>query len=122
MSASAHNYLLGRLSSAQDAQESAITSSTNSKLDRAWILWIKFLTRIDLQHDEFLNKFTQEYQVRLLGAFAQAIQEREFSRSDENYLARDTCQESVDKLVEVFRANCRPDPRHDLLRKIDDNI
>ena len=32
------------------------------------------------------------------------------------------CQEAVDKVAEVFRANSRPDPRHDLSRNIDDNL
>ena len=81
---------MGKLSYAQDARESARTSSTNYKLDRVWIRWIKFLTHIDLQHDKFLKEFKQEDRVRLLGAFAQAIREREFSRSGEKDLATDT--------------------------------
>ena len=116
MSASAHNYLVSKLSSARDARESARTSSTNAKLDWAWIRWIKFLTCINLQHDELIDEFKQEDQVRLLGAFAQAIREREFSCSGEKELARDICQEAVDKWAEVFRANRRPDPSHDLSR------
>ena len=113
---------MGKLSSARDAQESARTSGTNAKLDRAWIRWINFLTCIDLQHDKLLDEFTQEDRVRLLGAFTQAIRERDFSRSGEKDLARDTCQEAVDKVAEVFRANCRPDARHDLSNSIDKNL
>ena len=60
LSASPHNYLVDKLSSACDAQESAGTSGTNAKLYRAWIRWVKFLTHIELQHDEFLKNFVQE--------------------------------------------------------------
>ena len=49
-------------------------------------------------------------------------EKREFSRSGEKDLARDTCQEAVEKVAEVFRANLWPDPRHDLSRNIDDNL
>ena len=86
------------------------------------MLWIKFLTRIDLQHDKFLNELKQEDKVRLIGAFAQAIREKEFSRSSEKDLARDTFQEAVEEVSEVFRANRRPDPCHDLSRNVDNNL
>ena len=122
MSASAQNYLVDKLSSARDAQESARTCGTNAKLNRAWIRWLKFLTRIELQHDEFIDNFAQEDRVCLLGAFAQAIREREFSRSSEKDLASDTCQEAVDKVAGVFRENRRPDPHHDQYRNIKDNL
>ena len=113
---------MDKLSSARDAQENARTSGRNAKLGRVWIFWVKFLTRIELQHDEFLENLSQEYQVCLLGAFAQAIREREFSHSSEKDLASDTCQEAVDKVAEVSRANSRPDPGHDLSINIDDNL
>ena len=122
MSASAHNYLVDKLSYDRDVRESARTSGTNTKLDRAWICWVKFLTRIKLQHDEFHGDFAQEDWVRPLGAFAQAIREREFSRSGEKDLASNTCQEAMDKVAEVFRVNRRPDPQHDLSRNINNNL
>ena len=122
LSASAHNYLVDKLSSACDARKSAKTSSKNAKLDWAWIRWVKFLTRIEVRHDESLENFAQKDRIRLLGAFAPDIREQEFSRSGEKDLASDTCQEAVDKGAEVFRENHRPDPCHELSRNINDNL
>ena len=122
MSASAHNYLLDKLAAACDAREDARTPATNAKLDRAWVRWKQFIHTIELQQDEFLDTFTQQDRVRILGAFAQAVRERELSRNGESQLASSTCKEAVDKVAEVYRANNRPDPRHGLSNDLDDNL
>ena len=113
---------MDKLQAARSAREIARTSGTNAKLDRAWSRWADFLTRIELNHDEFLDNLTDDDKIRILGAFAQAIREREFSRAGQKDLASGTCREAVDKVAEVFRANRRRDPRHDHSGKIDDGL
>ena len=113
---------MDKLAAARDAREDARTQATNAKLDRAWVRWIKFLKHIELDQDQFLDNFTPYDRVRLLGAFAQAVREREFSRSGENNLASSTCKEAVDKVAEVYRANNRPDPRHGISNDLDDSL
>ena len=113
---------MDKLQAARDARESARVPSTNAKLDRAWLRWRQFLTHIDLDHDEFLDSFSSDDRIRLLGAFAQAIREREFSRNGERDLASGTCKEAVDKVAEVFRSNRRRDPRHDQSHTVDDSL
>ena len=101
---------MDKLSAARDAREKARTPGTNAKLDRAELRWKQFLTKIELDHDEFLDNLNPQDRVRILGAFAQAIREREFSTSGPNDLASGTCEEAVDKVVEAFRANSQRDP------------
>ena len=103
---------MDKLAAARDAREIARTSGTNAKLDRAWLRWERFLHHIELSHDEFLDTIAADDRPRLLGAFAQAVREREFSGKGPHDLASGTCKEAVDKVAEVFRSNCRSDPRH----------
>ena len=100
------------MSAARDAREKSRTPGTNVKLDRAWLRWKQFLTKIELDHDEFLDDLNPQDRVRILGAFAQAIREREFSTSGPNDLASGTCEEAMDKVAEAFRTNSRRNPRY----------
>ena len=73
---------------------------------------LQFLSRIELSDDEFLDTINKNDKVRLLGAFAQAVREREFSTEGKNDLVASTCKEAVDKVAEVHRAHNRCNPRH----------
>ena len=121
-STSANNYLLDKLQAARASREIARTSGTNAKLDRAWKRWELFLVNIELEHDEFLDNLSPANRVRILGAFAQAVREREFSSAGKADLQSSTCKETVDKVAEAFRANNRSDPRYGPYDKEDDNL
>ena len=122
LTTSANNYLLDKLSAARDAREVARTSGTNAKLDRAWSRWQQFIQKIEIDGDDFLDKFYPTDRVRILGAFAQAVREREFSTTGNQDLASGTCEEAVDKVAETFRANRRRDPRYGLNNQKDDSL
>jgi hypothetical protein len=47
-----------------------------------------------------------------MGAFAAALQRRQFSRLDKKDLVAGTVQEAVAKLGEIFRANVGYNPTH----------
>ena len=72
-----------------------------------------------------MDEVSKQDRVRLLGAFAQAVREREFSTKGKDDLVSSTCKEAVDKVAENFRANNRCDPRygehgqdtHEILKK-----
>ena len=103
---------MARISAAEAAREEARTSGTHAKLDRSWDRWILFLQRIELTDDPFLDSVAVEDRSILLGAFAAAVREREFSRPGEKDLAKGTVKEAMDKVAEVFRSNNRGDPRN----------
>ena len=73
---------------------------------------MEFLTKIELEDDAFLDTLTTQNKIRILGAFAQAVREREFSIKGENDLVASTCREAVDKVAEVHRTYHRRDPRY----------
>ena len=82
----------------------------------------KFLKHIELDHDEFLDSLSKTDRVRIIGAFAQAIRDRDFSRSGPQELASGMCKEAMDKMSEVFRVNYRCDPRHGESDKEDNGL
>lgn len=103
---------MDKLLAARNFREEARTSATHTKIDRLWIRWKKFLKHIELNHDEFLDILSKIDRVRIIGSFAQAIRDREFSRLSPQELASSTCKEAVDKVAEVFRKNYGCNPRH----------
>ena len=103
---------MDKLSAAGLTREVARTSGTNAKLDRWWDRWEEFCEKIELEGDYFMELLTDDDKVRILGAFAQAVRDREFSPSSKKDLVSSTCKEAVDKVAEVFRTNNRRDPRY----------
>ena len=103
---------MDKLSAAGLTREVARTSGTNAKLDRWWDRWEEFCEKIELEGDYFLEVLTGDDKVRILGAFAQAVRDREFSPTSKKDLGSSTCKEAVDKVAEVFRANNWRGPRH----------
>ena len=53
-----------------------------------------------------------EHRTYVIGAFAAALRQREFSRPNEKSLVASTVQEAVAKLGEIFRSNVGFNPTH----------
>ena len=113
---------MDNITAARHARKKARTSATNAKLHRSWKRWELFFHRIDYSDDEFLDGIDESGHIRLPGAFAQAIRQRDFSRSGTKDLAAATCEEAVDKVAEAFRANNRRDLHHGPSNIKDDNL
>jgi hypothetical protein len=59
-----------------------------------------------------LSDLQPEQQTYVIGAFAAALRQREFSKPDEKSLVASTVQEAVAKLGEIFRSNVGYNPTH----------
>jgi hypothetical protein len=77
-----------------------------------WRRWLEYTKLIEFEHDIWLEGLSPENRARFMGAFAAALQRRQFSCPDEKDLSAGTVQETVAKLGEIFRANMRYNPTH----------
>jgi hypothetical protein len=73
---------------------------------------LEYAKLIELEQDIWLENISPEGRTKVMGAFAAALQRRQFSRVDKNDLAAGTVQETVAKLGEIFRANVGYNPTH----------
>ena len=88
-------------------------AGTHAKLDRWWGRWLTFCENIEHGHDPFLSEIHQEHRPRILGAFAIAVREREFSSPSPRDLVASMVTEAVAKVAEVLWPILGVDPRHD---------
>ena len=98
---------------AENARGASVQRDTCKKRLASWTRWIKFLTSIEFQSDEFLNNFDQIDITKLLACFAQSVREAEYSSASYNQLAAGTVRTTVDHVATTFRINLLPDPRLD---------
>jgi hypothetical protein len=102
------------LQAAGAACDNAVTQGTNNKEQiRSWKRWLEYLTSIGLGDDVFLDELTRSQRHRILSAFIQAIRDARFSAERFSVLKAPQCRSAMDNVAKTFRANDRPDPRHD---------
>jgi hypothetical protein len=68
------------LLAAQVQRESGVTKGTRDKEHRVWKRWLEYTKCINFEHDIWLTYLTPESQTTIFGAFAAALQRRQFSR------------------------------------------
>jgi hypothetical protein len=73
---------------------------------------MEYARLIEFEQDIWHENISPEGRTRIIGAFAAALQRRQFSRPDKNDLAAGTVQETVAKLGEIFRANVGYNPTY----------
>jgi len=105
ISNSARAVLLGDLLAAEVQRENGVTKNTRDKEARVWRRWLEYTNIIEFDHDIWLESLLPENRARLMGAFAAALQRRQFSHPVKKDLAAGTVQETMAKLGEIFRAN-----------------
>jgi hypothetical protein len=94
--------LLAVIVAAEIQREMGITKGTNDKEKRAWSRWVEYTKCIGFHEDVWLRQLTPEHRTTIMGAFAAALQRRQFSKPDTTELAAGTVQETIAKLGEVL--------------------
>ena len=89
------------------------TGSTSTEQNRAWIRFQKFLQKIHLQHDSFLDYFSDKHKISVLSTVAQAMRQAEFSPIRFSSLVASIVRGAMDHVGLTFRDNFRRDPRLD---------
>jgi hypothetical protein len=72
---------------------------------RSWHRFTKYLRSIGISHDAFLDSFTQAQQNKIIGAFAMALREGQFSSAAHDKLASGTIRNSISDISATFREN-----------------
>lgn len=101
------------LEAAGAARDNAVTEGTNKEQVRSWKRWHEYLCSVGLGNDIFLDDLCRSQRHRILGAFIQAIRAGRFSAERFSVLKAPQCRAALDNVAKTFRANDRPDPRHD---------
>jgi len=63
-------YILHLIYSSEAAKAAARTPSSDQKYNRAWEIWNRFLARIELEEDVFLDSISTEWRPTIIGGFA----------------------------------------------------
>jgi len=101
------------LVAAETAREGAVTGSTHESQVRSWRRFSKYLDSIGLGHDVFLESFTRSQRNKIIGAFAMALRQGQYSGKAYDTLASGTIRNSISDISSTFRENGRPNPTKD---------
>jgi hypothetical protein len=100
---------------ATTARRDGVTTSTHLSADRHFANWVKFLHSCELEHDVYMDSYSLHDRNQLLGAFAQAVRIKTFSKSSKKYdeLVATTCSTAIGYVCQAFVATGRPNPSLD---------
>ncbi len=101
------------LVAAEIACEGAVTGSTHKNQAWLWQQFSKYLDSIGLGHDFFLESFTRSQRNKIIGAFAMALRQGQYSGKAYATLALGTIQNTISDISLTFRENGRPNPTKD---------
>ena len=97
---------------AEVARESAVQRKTHKDQARSWDRWTTYCGCIGLG-DTLLNDFPRSAKIKLLGAFAVAMREAQFSGPSHDRLAHGSVASSISHVCQTFREHGRPNPSLD---------
>jgi hypothetical protein len=112
MPSSDRNYFLADLLAAESAAKGAVEPSTSSKQALAWKRYQQYIKSIAISDDPYLDNFTKIQKIKILSAFAQAIEGR-FSSKRSDPIKSESCRTTIDCMAQTFHLTNRPDPRLD---------
>ncbi len=91
---------------------SAVQQGTHAKQARAWKRWGEYSKLIGY-NDLFLKSFTRHQQIKLIGVFALALHEGQFSGKHNDKLVEKTVTDFIQYVCATFRENGFPNPTFD---------
>jgi hypothetical protein len=97
---------------AEVARESAVQQKTRKDQARSWDHWTTYCGWIGLA-DTLLTNFPRSAKIKLLGAFAMAMHEAQFSGPSYDRLAHGSVASSISHVCQTFQEHGRPNPSLD---------
>ena len=92
------------LVSGENQRSEGVTAETHAKEARVWNQSYAYCNAIENDHDPFMQELDPTMRSRIFGAFAAALQWREFSKPGEKNLGVGYVQETLAMLGQAFRA------------------
>ena len=103
---------MGCINAAVNASNKAVTTSTNAKHNRSFLLLQSFLQKCNI-NDPFLDKYNPNKKSLIMCAFAHSIRQNHHKSSYKAKLAGSTVAATISNVVQAFRKNLRADPTLD---------
>ncbi len=93
------------LAAASAARETGVGGGTHKNNTRAWNRYVNYCDSIGLQGNYFLDDIPQQQRIKLMGAFAVAVREGQFSRPGDGPLAKKSVANTITAVAVTFREN-----------------
>ena len=106
------------LFAAASARETAVGRKTHENEARAWDRYTRWCELVGIGDDPFLDGFSRQHRIEIMGAFAVAIREGRFSRRNDDPLAQKSVANTLNFVAATFREHGREDPKKD----VDNNV
>ncbi len=106
------------LAAALVAAEEGVDGGTHKNDTRAWTRYTQYCNSIGLDDNYFLDGMPQQHKLAVMGAFAMAIREGQFSRQSDAPLAKKSASNTGNAVTTTFRENGREDPHWDAERHV----
>jgi hypothetical protein len=102
------------LSAALSARETAVGQKTHKNKARAWDRYKKWCQQVGLGDNPFLDGFSRQHQIEVMGAFAMTICDGQFSQQNDDPLAQKTVADTLNFVAVTFQEHGREDPPKDV--------
>ena len=106
------------LASATAARQTAVGGKTLDNEARAWNRFSGYCKSIRLGDNLFLEDMSRNHRIEIIGGFAMAVRQGQFSRQRDAPLAESTVSDTLNHVAVVFRENGHNDPKRDAERNV----
>jgi hypothetical protein len=93
------------LTYATTARQTAVGGNTLDNETRAWNRFSEYCKSIGLGDNLFLKDMSQTHRIKIIGGFAVAVRQGQFSRQCHAPLAESTVSDTLNHVAAVFRGN-----------------
>jgi hypothetical protein len=109
---------VANLAAASPACQTAVGGGTLKNEARAWKWYTEYCNRIGLGHNPFLDRMSRHHKIKIMGAFAMALCQEQFSRAPDAPLAHSTVRDTLNLVAATFWDNGRDGPKQDAENKV----
>ncbi len=107
------DYLVADLAAASAARQTAVGGGTLENEARVWKRYTEYCNRVGLGHNPFLIRMSRQHKIKIMGPFAVALHQGQFSRAADAPLAHSTVRDTLNLVAATFWDNGRDDPKQD---------
>jgi len=101
------------LASSMASRQTAVGGNTLVNETRAWNPFSEYCQSIGLGDNLFLKDMSQTHRIEIVGGFAMAVHQGQFSQPSDSPLAESTVSDTLNHVAAVFRENGHDDPKRD---------
>jgi hypothetical protein len=100
------------------SRQTAVGGNTLDNETWAWNRYSEYCRSIGLGDNLFLEDMSRTHRIEIIGSFAVAVRQGQFSQPHDAPLAESTVSDTLNHLAAVFRENGHDDPKRDAERNV----